>query len=164
MKKYKLFGKIPYFDILIVLIIIAVAFVAGKVFMSSKTGQTVSTSNVSKIKYIVEFQNISTSVDGVPDAGEKVRDIETSTEIGKVISSQVKPYSVTTCNMITGEPVTTIQQDRQNIEVVIESTATVSDMGISVNGIRFGLGRTIGISMTSISGSAIVRNIEVLEA
>jgi len=163
MKKYKLFGKIPIFDIVIVLMLVVAALVVGKVFMSSKTGQTVSTSNVNTIRYTVEFQNVSAMVDGVPDADEKVRDIETSTEIGKVISSQVRPYSITTCNMVTGEPATTVQKDRQNIEVVIEATATVSDMGISVNGIRFGVGRTLGLSMTSLSGSAIVRNIEILE-
>ena len=163
MKKYKLFGKIPIFDIVIIIIVALAAVVGGKVFMTSKTGQTVSTSNVKTIRYTVEFQNLSNMVDGTPDTDEKVRDIETSTEIGKVISSEVKPYSVTTCNMITGEPVTTVQQDRQNVEVVIEATATISDMGISVNGIRFGLGRTVGLSMTSLSGSAIVRNIEILE-
>lgn len=164
MKKYKLFGKIPIFDIIIVLVIVVALLVVGKVFMSSKTGQSVSSTKVNTIRYTVEFQNISAMVDGVADVGEKVRDVETSTEMGKVVSAQSKPYSVTMPDMVTGEAVTTVQSDRQNIEVVIEASATVSDSGISVNGIRFGVGRTVGISMTSLSGSAIVRNIEVLEA
>ena len=163
MKKYKLFGKIPIFDILIILILVALVFVVGKIFISSKTGQNVSNSKVNTIRYTVEFQNISAMVDGIADVGEKVRDIETSTEIGTVVSSQSNPYSVTLPDMVTGEAVTSVQKDRQNIEVVIEASATVSDTGISVNGIRFGLGRTIGISMTSLSGTAIVRNIEILE-
>ncbi len=164
MKKFKIFGKIPIFDVILVLVIIIAAIVVGKVFMSSKTGQTVSNSKVNTIRYTVEFQNISAMVEGVADVGEKVRDIETSTEIGTVISAQSKPYTVTTPHLVTGEAVTTIQNDRQNIEVIIEANATVSDTGISVNGIRFGVGRTVGISMTSLSGSAIVRNIEILEA
>ncbi len=163
MKKYKLFGKFPIFDIVIVLVLILAVFFVGKVFMSSKTGQVVTNSKTNTIRYTVEFQNISSMVDGVPEANEKVRDVETSTEIGRVVSAESKPYSTTTCDMITGEAVTSVQSDRQNIEVVIEVTADVSDTGISVNGYRFGVGRTIGISMTSISGGAIVRNIEILE-
>lgn len=164
MKKYKLFGKIPIFDIIIVLIVAVAVVIVGKVFMSSKTGQTVSNSKVSTIRYTVELQNISDMVDGVPDAGEKVRDVETSTDMGIVVSAQSKTYSVTMPNMVTGEAVTSVQNDRQNIEIIIEASATVSDTGISVNGIRFGVGRTVGLSMTSLSGNAIVRNIEILEA
>ena len=163
MKNYKLFGKIPIFDIIVVLVIIVAAFFAFKIFMSSKTGQTVTETQYKTIRYTVEFQNVSKMVDGVPEAGEKVRDVKTNSDIGVVVSSEVKPFKVTTHNLMTGEPVTSIYEDRQNVEVVIETTASVSDMGISVNGVRFGIGRAFSVSMPSITGSTVVRNIEIVE-
>ena len=163
MRNYKLFGKIPVFDIVVVLVIAVAAFFAFKIFMSSKTGQTVTETQYKTIRYTVEFQNVSAMVDGVPEAGERVRDVKTNSDVGVVVSSAVKPYKTTTHNLLTGEPVTTVYEDRQNVEVVIEATASVSDMGISVNGVRFGMGRTFSVSMPSITGSTVVRNIEIVE-
>jgi len=163
MRNYKLFGKIPIFDIVVVVVLIAVAFLGFKVFMSSKTGQTVTETQYKTIRYTVEFQNLSKMVDGLPEAGEKVRYEKTNSDIGVVVSSESKPYEVSTPNLITGERVTSVYEDRQNVEVVIEATASVSDKGISVNGVYFGMGRSFTILMPSISGQAYVKNIEIVE-
>ena len=106
---------------------------------------------------------MSIAIDSLPEAGEKVRYQKTNSDIGVVVSSESKPYEVSTPNLITGERVTSVHEDRQNVEVVIEATASVSDKGISVNGVFFGMGRAFSILTPSISGQAYVKNIEIVE-
>lgn len=160
MKNYKLFGKIPVFDIFIVLALAAVVLVAFNISDSSEAAPGLKKTTV---RYTVEFQEVSAQLKNIPNAGETVRDHQTNTEIGAVVSAKSMPCYLTVCDTVTGEMVTSIQQDKQNIEVVIEADAVVSDSGVSINGIRFGLGRTFLISMPSIYGNSIVRNIEISE-
>ncbi len=164
MKNYKLFGKIPIFDIIIVIVLFAVIIVGASIFLSSKSGQNATSVEKKTIRYTVEFQNISKMIESNVTAGDKVRYRPTDTEVGKVVSAQSKPYYVLGMDTVTGEAVKSILDDRQCVEVVIEATAKIEDSGISVEDMRFGLGRTIDLVTPGITGTCIVRDIEIVEA
>ncbi len=172
MRKYKLFGKISILYVLIIFVLILALFFVGNKFLNrNATNDKEDDSKISNeeddtlktIRYTVEFENLSAMIKNLPKINEKVRDFETATNIGFVVSAKKRPYSATTCNLITGEPVTSVHPDRQNIVLVIEARAEVTDSGISINGYRFGVGRQINISLISLSGAPVVRNIEIME-
>ena len=88
MRKYRLFGKIPVFDVIVIAVIIVLGIVFYNVFMTSNSGDVIVNSQTKTIRYTIEFMNISDMIDGIPDVGEKVFETSSNYEIGKVISAQ----------------------------------------------------------------------------
>ena len=87
MRNYKLFGKIPLFDIAVALVLVAVVFVGITVLGTSKSGVTYTTTVSKEVVLTVRFSNISAQVVTMPKAGESVVDDGTNTNIGTVISA-----------------------------------------------------------------------------
>lgn len=160
MKNYKLFNKIPIFDVVLVAVILLLGIFCINVFFSSDSGKSVSATKKQVIRITAEYVDVSSRIDCVPVAGEKVRDSATNTEIGTVVSAKSSPYVAITMDTITGQLVKTPCTDRQNVEIVIEASADMSDKGILINNINIGLGRTYSFTMPSVIGNCVVRNIE----
>lgn len=160
MKKYRLFGKIPVFDVIIVAVILIAGIIFYNVFMTSKSGEVLVKSETKTIRYTIDFLNISNMIDGVPDVGEKVYETATNYEMGKVISAETKPFINYSFNENTGEPTSTKYDDRQTITVVVESKATVSERATEINGAKIGLGKTMTFNMPSLCAMGVIVNME----
>ncbi len=160
MKKYRLFGKIPVFDIIIIAIVLIAAIVFYNVFMTSKSGEIIVNSQTKTIRYTVDFLNISNTVDGIPDVGEKVYETSTNYFVGTVVSAQAKPFVNYSYNEVTGEPTSTTYNDRQTISIVIEASAVVSERSTEVNGVKLGIGKTTTFNMPSLCAMGVVVNME----
>ena len=160
MKKYRLFGKIPVFDIIIIAVVLIVGIVFYKVFMTSKSGATILNSETKTIRYTMEFKDISELIDGVPEQGEKVYDTSTNYELGNVVSADKKPFIKYGYNDITGEPTSTVYEDRQIITVVVEAKAVVSEKSTEINSVKIGLGKSITVNMPSLCAMGVIINIE----
>lgn len=163
MRKYRLFGIIPIFDLIIVAVLIIALIVGYNVFNTSKSGDMISSTETKTIRYTVEFYNISSLVDGVPEVGEVVHNNATNFEMGKVIYAETTPTVVYGMNDITGETVETVCQDRQTIKIIVEAQATVSEIATEVNTVKIGIGRTITFNMPSLCASGVIKNIETVE-
>ncbi len=163
MKKYRLFGKIPVFDLVVILVVVLSAVVCYKVFFSGNSKDVVTVTEMKTIKYTVEFSNLSNLIDGIPELGEVVYDKNTNFEVGKVVYSETEPAVVYAMNELTGESVKTVYDDRQTIRIVVEAIANVSDISTTVNDVRLGIGRTLTLNMPSLCASGVVKNIEIVE-
>lgn len=160
MKKYKLFGKIPVFDLIIILVLIAVGFAAVRIVLTSKSGNAYLNSESKTVRYTIDFYNLSMLVKGVPEPGEHVYDSLTNNEIGKVVSVTTRPFVSYSFNMETGETVATEYTDRQFVTIVVEAVATISDRETQINNIRIGMGKVITVNMPSLCASGVIIEIE----
>ena len=159
MKKYRLFGKIPVFDIVILVVVIAVAVVGIKIISTSKSGQSYVSSEKKDIVLTVSFNNMSSQIICEPEIGEKVIDNTTNNSIGTVISVKTEPAVVYDYSDITGEAVATTHDDRKTMILEISASATVSDVCTEINGVKVGIGKNITFSMPSVCSNGVITNI-----
>ncbi len=160
MRKYKLFGKLPVFDLIVIVVLLVAFILCFKVFNTSNTASVLTETQTKTIRYTVDFTNLSELIKNLPEQGEKVYDNTTNSELGKVVSSESLPFVLNSYNDITGEPVSTVCKDRHTIRVVAETTANVSDRGIEINGVKIGIGRNLTLNMPSLCATGIIKNIE----
>lgn len=160
MRKYKLFGKIPIFDLIIVVVLIVVAFVGFKAVNSSQSGVAYTTSETKEIVMTVKFTNISDTVKGEPKVGESVVETYTNNSLGTVISSKLEDYIVKDYSVVDGKLDINEFKDRHNIIVEIKTLANVSDINTSVNGTIIGIGKGVSFSMPSFSCAGTIIDIK----
>ena len=160
MRKYKLFNKIPVFDVALVLVILCAAIFVLKTFTGDNGAKTVVENDLKTIRYTIEFQNVSAEVVATPIEGQRVRDVLTNADMGTVVSYESYPFSQIEMNTLTGEAVENVYKDRQCVKVVVEAVASVSNKSTTINNVSIGLGRNYKFSLPTITGYAIVRNIE----
>ena len=160
MKKYRLFGKIPVFDVVVIAVVLVAAIVFYKVFTTSKSGNRLTNVETKTVRYTVDFLNLSNAVDGVADPGEKVYDLNTNYEIGKVVSAKSRPFVANSFDSFTGEPVSTEYSDRQSITIVVEATAKVSEVATEINSVKIGIGKTMTFNMPSLCATGVIIDIE----
>lgn len=160
MKKYRLFGKIPVFDIVLIAVLLAIAFVCFNIFSSSNSGSVITSSETKTIEYKVEFTNLSDRISNNPAIGEKVYDNSTNSNVGAVVAVDESNYIMIGYNNETGETVSTEMTDRKNIILVVKTQAVISDMGIDVNGVKLGIGRVLTFNMPSLCASGVITEIK----
>lgn len=161
MKKYRLFGKIPVFDLVVVIILIVTAILGYKIINSSKSGNAYLGTEIKDVVVTVRFSNSPTLVKAQPVVGEKVIDNTTNTHLGEVLSYEEKPYVLYDAHSENGQVVSTVCEDRKNIFVKFNAKANMSDSGSDINGIRIGIGKTLTFSMPSLCALGVITNIEV---
>lgn len=160
MKKYRIFGKIPVFDVVIVALVLIAGIIFYNVFMSSKSGEVLVKTETKTVRYTVEFLNISNMIDGVPKEGDKVYETDGNYEIGKVVSAREKPFVNYSYNEETGEVSSTEYTDRRTISVVVEAKASVSERATEINSVKIGLGKTMTINMPSLCALGVIVDME----
>ena len=159
MRKYKLFGKIPIFDLIIVLLVVVVAIFGIKLVKSSKSGVSYTTAETKEVFITIKFSNVSEQIEFVPKTGDKMIEATTNNALGVVESFEKENHTVYDYND-KGELITTTYDDRFNYIVKIKSTATMSEIETLINGTRIGLGKNITCSMPAFSGSGTIIDIK----
>lgn len=168
MRKYRLFGKIPVFDLIIIAALILLALVGYKVFTSSKSGNAVLNSQTKTVRYTVDFLNLSNDVQGrgeggVPEVGEKVYDTDTNTEIGRIVASSSRPFTNYGFDTADGKTVATEYTNRQTVTIVIEAKAVVSDKATEIGNVFIGLGKTKTLTMPSLCATGVIVDMEEVD-
>lgn len=156
MRKYRLFGKIPVFDVILILLIAAVVVFA---FMFFKRNDMMPAESRT-IRYVLELKNINNAIESMPQQGETVTDGKTNIAIGTVVSSESIEYASNWFNAETGEVYRNVLSDRHTVRVVVEAKANISDQGIFVNNVRISIASQISARMPSLSSTAVVMSIE----
>ena len=134
-KKYKLFGKLSLFDIIIILALIAaIIFAVYFLFMPKATGDT------AQVTYKVLLEKQPYGLDKNISAGDKVYNQTDNYEMGEIISFTTKEYEDAVYNEKTGTAQMQKYPEKQTIELIIKGNFTnredryyYNDTGLSSN-------------------------------
>lgn len=124
-KEGKLFGKISIIDIIVVIVIIAVA--AGCYMRFFSTPDTVKV-ETHKFFYTVRVDNIRIySVDGLKQMGD-MYDAETKEYLGKIVDVREEPAMVTQVTE-DGGTVEVVDPEKYTVTLTVETDGSMNNMG-----------------------------------
>ena len=138
-KNGRIGGKINLFDLLIVIIILAVAgSLIIRFFINDETGIIVNE------PVIIEFTSTEVNDYTVEwlELGAPVIDSTTDNGLGTVIDIKIDDavtYTVTD----SGETVATIVPDCKSVVITIDAAGTVDDNGLLIENFRYGVGHSL---------------------
>lgn len=120
--KFKLFGKVSVFDILIVILIAAVVvFMAYFLFLTKKEG------GEKTVNYTITMYRQNIGFEKNVKVGEKIYSSTDDKYYGTIKSVNVKDHMETNINMNSNQPVLSKIPDVEDIEIVVEVNANVAD-------------------------------------
>lgn len=122
----KLFGKINFLDILIVIVILVVGVFAYKKLFT-EGGKVSIASKYETTTCVIKVDNVPTGAEKFLEEGCEVYDNETNTYIGKLVSYEVGEYITTRENKDSGEFVRVAVPDKESVYLTVE--VSVSDAG-----------------------------------
>ncbi len=166
-RKYRLFGKLPVVDILIILLICAVgAFAVWFLTRPTVSEDTLSTATneTQTIEYDLLVSSVSDSITALPIQGETVFDSESMTAIGTVTRVSVSPAYTYTVNKEKGISEKLKEADRHAVEITVKvDTTTASDSGVYVGETQIAIGKTISYATKSFGAQATVSGVRWIE-
>ena len=157
-KKYRIFG-IPVFDIVIVLVILALLLGAYLILFSK--GKTTSTQATTKIKYTLVYEGCLSSTVHNIKTGDVIKDFTTNFEVGKITSFREEPYVSYSFDAKDAKAVKTEFADRKNIVVEVEADAIITDSTTKVNDVQIYLSKEFDTRSAGIAGSAVVTKLDI---
>ena len=146
-KKYRLFGKIPVVDILIVILLLGVLAVGVRFLTKDEVReQTGADSQVAKtypFEAVLCVQNTAADNEALVEIGDKLY-LENGTYAATVTAVTAKPYVAYGTHPVSGDPVATEMEGRVNLYLSVSGEATAdSDKGIFVGKKRVAYNNTI---------------------
>ncbi len=146
-KKYRLFGKIPVVDILILVLLIGVLALGVRFLTKDEVkDQTGADSQVAKtypFEAVLCVSNTAEENEALVEVGDKLY-LENGTYAATVTAVEVKPYVAYSTDPHTGAPVGTEQEGRVNLYLSVSGEATAdSNKGIFVGKKRVAYNNTI---------------------
>lgn len=161
MRKYRLFGLIPIFDIVVVLILAVAFFIGYKVVNTSKTGTAYITEEKHDAVITVKFVNVSNQIIPNISEGDTVTDMYSNNVLGTVISYEKKPSLLNDFDNIEGNPIVLTYEDKSDITLKIKSAVTLHDYETLANGTKIGIANSLACSLQGFCGTGVVTNIEL---
>ena len=160
-KDKKLFGKINFIDILLVLIFAIVALIAYKILMGSSA--TISSKYV-ETTCIIRLENLPMGTHLYINEGDEIYDNETKAYIGKVVSYEVEDYEKVTENLQDGEYTISFVPGKERIflKLSVEVGDFDSDL-ITENNYYIKVGKEIFMRGPCYAGSGYITFIDRLE-
>lgn len=140
-KKGKLFGKFNIIDLIVIVLIICVAAFVVMKFSDGGIGSATSTSRVQMTVYQED------SADFVPpntQIGDPVYDANSKVTLGTVTDIQTGS-SVFYIENADGTTTISSREGYCSVNITIEGSGTVSDHGVTIDGILYGVGHTMVI-------------------
>lgn len=142
-RKYRLFGKIPVVDILIVLVL--VAFLGGAIWLLTREEVQEQTGaeaqdEVYPFTAVLLVNNTPSRNASLVTVGDKLY-LKGGTYVGTVTDVRVEPYRNYGVDSVTGEYVGTVMNGRSNLYISIDGEAMAdSSKGIYINKKRIAYG------------------------
>jgi len=157
--KGNLFGKVNYFDVLVVLLIIVL--VVG--FVGLRKSENLNVIDIIDQKEI----NLTLYIGGVRDVtvdnlnvGDVIRSGETKKVIGEIIEKQVVNQQITTTNL-NGEVVINEVPDKFDVTIIIKAKGTINSNDVTVANKIIKIGMYLPIETKVIKTNPIVFGIEL---
>lgn len=146
-KKYRLFGKIPVVDILILILLIGVLAVGVRFLTKDEVKeQTGAESQIAKtypFEAVLCVPNTAFENEELVEIGDKLY-LDNGTYAATVTSVRTEPYIAYNTDLESGKPVATEQKGRINIYLTVSGEATAnSNKGIFIGKKRVAYNNTI---------------------
>ncbi|MBE6625710.1 MAG: DUF4330 family protein [Ruminococcaceae bacterium] len=138
-------------DLIIILIIVAAAFVLVKVFTGGNN-DIVTETNYKKIQYVIEIQNVEDRFDGSVKKGDAVQDAIERKSIGTVVGVQSSQFERITFDYDSGMETVSVVEGRIVLNITIEATAVVTDRAFTVDGCEIRVGEQYSVILPEFYG------------
>ena len=158
MRKYRLFGKINVFDILLVVAVIALIYV---VYLFAFARQVDATGRT--VRFTVEFGTRPVGFHNQIALGSIAMDSRTDVEIGEIVYVYGRPFWREVDDLYYNIIRRDLCEDFEFTYVVIETTANVSELSIEVNDVRLAVNLMISVRSRDIAGNGWITHMEILD-
>ena len=150
--------SLNFFDILIIIIVIALA--AGLIYMKTRGSSEGQASEASTVTYEIEISNLSKDTENLIQSGDNIIDKVKKQEMGKVVSSEFYPMKKESVNLQTGDTLYAEVPGLYSAKITLE--AECSDTGSSLitgGGFEVRTGTEVSILGPGYGGSGYVINV-----
>jgi len=159
MKKYRLFKVINIFDVILVIIFVAIVYGA---YLFSMPQQAIAETG-RQIQFTIELREHPTGFYSQIEPGATVFDGIHSLEIGTIVRTYGLPFLQDVPdeanNIIRRTPV----EGREFTYIVVQAWANVSDFQTEVNQFRIAVNRDIYVRSKHFAGRALITNVDFLD-
>lgn len=160
--KYRLFGKIPVVDILVVTVL-ACMLAAGIWLLTRKEvkEQTGTVAQAETVPFTATFLVEATQKDNVSliAVGDPLY-LENGTSVGKVTDVEVTPLVRYGLDQQSGKMIPTEIEDRRDVYITAECTATkCNDKGVYIGKKKFSLNNKIALGNTKYEWAMLITSI-----
>ena len=153
MRKRKM--KFNIMDVLILLVIAAVAAVLLYVFVFSENTPMASLggTQTTKITYVVELTGIDDALSDNISVGETMIDAAKKMNIGTIVAVESQPYVYLGKNLTDGTMELTTVDNKSTVYVTVEADATLSGISYSISGYDIYVGEKVYLSLPNFTGT-----------
>ena len=152
--------KINLFDIIIILIILAVGAFALWYFYKPADASNASVSADGTVTYIAEFTDLPKNTADLIKSGDLLTDNVQKKTVGTVKSVEVFPFTISTKDYETGNMFDSVVPDKYAAKVTIEAPCTENEKEIQVDGYTVRVGNEISFVGPGYSGVGYIISIE----
>ncbi|TYP57819.1 DUF4330 domain-containing protein [Thermosediminibacter litoriperuensis] len=156
-KKGRLFGLINIIDLMVILLIVAVA---GR--FALKAQQRPVGSAEKKIEVVLLVKDVRDATASVIKEGDIVRETKTNNLLGKITKVEVRPAE-TLVNTADGRVVSVPNPVLKDVYVTLEGSGTAGENAIVIGGTEIRIGTVLQIKTNIYSVVATVMGIKVLD-
>jgi hypothetical protein len=150
-EKGRLFGKVNILDLLVVLLVLAVA---GRFVYGRMKAPTQNASQDQRLQVVFKLPGVSKpTVDALP-VGTELFDSKSNNRMGKVIEVKAQPAKVLSYTP-DGRLVETTSTDVYDVYLTVEGPGRVSDNGVTLNGLEMRIGRANNMKSSLWAGTGI---------
>jgi len=157
--KGRLFGKINIIDLLIVLLVIAIAGGVYLVFFGGSDKQVVETS---KVIYDFEITNVNKDFVDAINMGDFIRDSTRGNELGTVVSKAPRKATMLNEDLINGRYIIAEVPDAYDVVITIEADADITPANIIVGGAEIKVGKKFFIKGKGYANQGFVTKITLM--
>lgn len=145
MNKRKL--RFNFIDVLIILVILAVAAVLLYVFVLSDNNDQIEELNYSNIQYVIEIQNVDKQFEGAVQVGQLVKEAVKQKYIGTVSGVEAVPYQMKTFDYELGIETVSYVEDKITLKITIDAQAVETDRAFTVDGYEIRVGKSYSLAL-----------------
>lgn len=157
MSSKKTVAKFNLVDLVIVVVILTL-LAAGvyKLFFVNQSLQA----QESKVEFKVLLENVRKPTVDAFQEGQKVREYQTSIELGTIVKKEPTPYTQPVPTL-DGKVVNAEVPEKYNLTVTIQSMAVVSDNNVTIGSKEIKTGDKISIKTNTASSTGVVAGVAV---
>lgn len=158
----KLFGKISVFDVIIILLVIAIGIFAYCYLYSP--GNITTINKYLTTKFQIRIDNLPIGTNAHISKGDMIYDNETNVYVGKVVEFEVQEYKLMVEDYENNKFVEAVVPNRERIILTLETT--VQDAGadlITPNNYYIKVGKDLHLRGPSYAGSGYIIQIDRME-
>lgn len=151
-------GRINILDLLIVLVIIALA---GGVYIKFFAKENKAAVQTTKVKYDIEVKNVNKDYVDAINAGDPIRDSVKGNNLGIVQDKKVYPASSINMDIENGKFVKVAIPDLYDVMLTIEADAIVSPRDILVDGADIRVGKKLFVKGKGYANTCFVMKVSI---